>query len=262
MIGLAKYLAFSRIAARHALYERGELYGRMVFFAVVLGVFSALWRAASEAGLPIAAEPGRLVWYLAATEWIVLSVPQLHVEIQEDVRRGDIAYHLPRPVSYVGSMLAQAAGTLAVRLPIMALTACGCAYAFTRQVPPLAALLSFAPFAVAATLLASALYIGVGLLAFWITDVSPVYWVVQKSLFVLGGMMLPLELYPIWLQRIAAFTPFPALLAGPAQLVLRPGTAREVWLLAARLGLWTILVTASLWLVFRRASRSLRVSGG
>jgi len=259
---LGKYWAFARIAARHALSERGELYGRMAFFAVVLGVFSALWRAVAEAGMPIATEPGRLVWYLAATEWIVLSVPQLHVEIQEDVRRGDIAYHLPRPVSYVGSMLAQAAGTLSVRLPIMALTACVCAYLFTGRAPPLAALLTFAVFAVAATLLASALYVGIGLLAFWLSDVSPIYWVVQKALFVLGGMMLPLELYPRWLQSVAHFTPFPALLAGPAQLVLRASEPGEVLILAARLGAWSVFVAMLLWFVFRRASRSLQVSGG
>jgi len=258
----AKYLAFSRIAARHALSERGELYGRVVFFAVILGVFSALWRAVAEAGLPIAAEPGRMVWYLAATEWIVLSVPQLHVEIQEDVRRGDIAYHLPRPVSYVGSMLAQAAGTLAVRLPVMAVTACVCAFLFTGMIPAARTLLVFAPFAVAATLLTSALYVGVGLLAFWLTDVSPIYWLFQKALFVLGGMMLPLELYPRWLQRAADFTPFSALLAGPAQLILRSPAPREMWLLAARLGAWSLLVAWLLWLLFTRASRSLRVSGG
>ena len=262
MIFLAKYLAFARIAARHALSERGELYGRVVFFAVILGVFSALWRAVAEAGLPIAAEPGRMVWYLAATEWIVLSVPQLHIEIQEDVRRGDIAYHLPRPVSYVGGMLAQAAGALAVRLPVLAATACVCAFLFTGVMPDARSLLMFAPFAVVATLLTSALYVGIGLLAFWLTDIGPIYWIFQKALFVLGGMMLPLELYPRWLQNVADFTPFSALLARPAQLILRAGEPREAWLLAARLGAWSLLVALLLCLLFRRASRSLQASGG
>ena len=69
-----------------------------VFFAVILGVFSSLWRAVAEAGMPIAADPKALVWYLAATEWIMLSAPPIHLEIQEAIRRGDVVYRLGRPV--------------------------------------------------------------------------------------------------------------------------------------------------------------------
>jgi hypothetical protein len=35
MKGLAKYLAFARIGATQARRDRGELYGRVVFFAVI-----------------------------------------------------------------------------------------------------------------------------------------------------------------------------------------------------------------------------------
>ena len=80
-----KYAAFLRVAAAHARRERGELYGRVVFFAVILGVFASLWHAVAEAGMPIAADPKALVWYLAITEWIVLSAPPIHIDIQEVV---------------------------------------------------------------------------------------------------------------------------------------------------------------------------------
>jgi hypothetical protein len=60
---LAKYAAFARISAAQARRERGELYGRVLFFAVILGVFSSLWRAVAEAGMPLAASPKALVWY-------------------------------------------------------------------------------------------------------------------------------------------------------------------------------------------------------
>jgi hypothetical protein len=32
--------------------------------------------------------------------------------------------------------------------------------------------------------------------SFWLQEVAPVYWVWQKLLFVLGGLMLPLQVYP------------------------------------------------------------------
>ena len=106
-VQIAKYAAFSRISAREAGRERSELYGRMVFFAVILGVFSSLWRAVAEAGMPVTAHPKSLVWYLAATEWILLSAPPVHVDIEGEVRRGDVTYQLVRPLSYVTALIAQ-----------------------------------------------------------------------------------------------------------------------------------------------------------
>ena len=114
---LSKYLAFARVGARRALSERGELYGRIAFFAVILGVFSALWRALARS--PGIGNGENLVWYLAATEWILLSAPQLHAEVQEEVRRGEVALYSLRPVSYLGSQLVQGLGALCVRAPVL-----------------------------------------------------------------------------------------------------------------------------------------------
>jgi len=258
---LAKYSAFSRIAATQARRERNELYGRMAFFVVILGVFSSLWRAVAEAGMPVAADPKSLVWYLAATEWILLSAPPIHIEIQEAVRRGDVVYRLGHPVSYVAAEYASGLGLLAVRAPFLGLTAFVCAFAFTRWTPPLAALLVVVPFGFAASALITALYLGIGLLAFWLQDVAPVYWVWQKLMFVLGGLMLPLELYPAFVQRAALFTPFPSLLAAPASFVLgthlvAPGA------LAGRLVGWSVVTVLGVTWIFRRAVSRLTINGG
>src|SRR5262245_17605111 len=160
----AKYAAFSRISASEAQRERHELYGRMVFFAVILGVFSSLWRAVAEAGMPVAADPKSLVWYLAVTEWILLSAPPIHLEIQEAIRRGDVVYRLGHPVSYVIAEFASGLGLLAVRAPFLGLTAFLCAFAFTGWTPPLPALLIVVPFGLAASVLMTALYLWIGLL--------------------------------------------------------------------------------------------------
>src|SRR5262249_48673099 len=87
---IARYAAFSRIAVAQARRERGEIYGRVVFFAVILGVFSSLWRAIGEAGMPLGADRRALVWYLAMTEWILLSAPPIHPEVPEAILRGDV----------------------------------------------------------------------------------------------------------------------------------------------------------------------------
>jgi len=258
---LAKYAAFARISAAQARRERGELYGRVLFFAVILGVFSSLWRAVAEAGMPLAASPNALVWYLAITEWILLSVPPVFLEIQEAIRRGDVAYRLGRPASYLMSEFAMGLGLLALRLPLMGITAFVCAFAFTGWVPPLRVFAMVAPFGVLAAALLTALYLGIGLLAFWLQDISPVYWVWQKLMFVLGGLMLPLELYPLFIQRAAAFTPFPTLLAAPASFMLgtplvSPGA------LAGTLVLWGGATAFAVSWMFRRAVSTVTINGG
>ena len=110
---LAKHAAYARMAIAQGRRERAELYGRVVFFAVILGVFSSLWRAVGEAGMPAAGDPRALVWYLAATEWIMLSAPQIHLEIQEAIRRGDVVYRLGHPASYVLAEFAAGLGAVA-----------------------------------------------------------------------------------------------------------------------------------------------------
>jgi len=261
---LAKYSAFARIAVAQARRERGELYGRVVFFAVILGVFSSLWRAVAEsraAGMPLAADPNDLVWYLAATEWILLSAPPIHIEIQDAIRRGDVVYRLGRPASYVVAELAAGLGLLAVRAPVLGVAAFVCAFAFTGSTPPLSALVILVPFGFAAAALMTALSLWIGLLAFWLQEVSPVYWVWQKLMFVLGGLMLPLDLYPAFIQRAAAFTPFPTLLAGPASFVLRDALITPI-ALARDLAIWSGVTALAVTWMFRRATSALTINGG
>jgi ABC-2 type transport system permease protein len=258
---VAKYAAFSRVAVARASRERGDVYGRVAFFAVILGVFSSLWRAAAEAGLPTAIEPAALVWYLAVTEWIVLSTPQIHLEIQETIRAGDVVYRLGRPVSYVGAELAAALGVLAVRLPLLGLSAFLCAFALTGSIPPARALAIVVPFGLAAAALLAALHVWIGLLAFWLHDVSPVYWVCQKLMFVLGGLMLPLAVYPDVIQGIATWTPFPALLAGPASFMLADGGVAPARL-ARDLAIWCGVTAAGLGWTFHRAATGVTINGG
>lgn len=256
-----KYFAFARIAAAHGRYERTELYGRMVFFVVIIGVFSSLWRATREAGLTIAADPRTLVWYLASTEWILLSAPLIHVDVQEALRRGDVACQLGRPVSYVGATFAQGLGSVASRAPLLAVTAFLCAFAFTGWVPPWRALVAVGIFGSMATALLTALHLAIGLLAFWIGEVTPVFWVWQKLLFIFGGLMLPIRLYPPIMRRLAALTPFPDILAGPASFVLS-GEGVRTDVLAARLAIWSAVTALVVAWMYARARRGLEVNGG
>ena len=79
-------------------------------------------------------------------------------------------------------------------------------------------------------------------------------------MFVLGGLMLPLELYPSVLQRIARCTPYPSMLNGPASALL--GRGGDVLGVALELGLWSGAVVALSAFALKRAARALTLHGG
>lgn len=60
----------------------------------------------------------------------------------------------------------------------------------------------------------------VGLSAFWIQQVSPFYWIWEKLLFTLGGLLLPPHIYSGWIQLLM-FTLIPAGVIGylPVELL-------------------------------------------
>ena len=171
------------------------------------------------------------------------------------------ALKLSRNTCLYFAAFAESLGLLAVRAPALAATAWACAFVFTRWIPPLAPLALTLPLGFAAAALIAGLYLWIGVLAFWLEDVSPVFWVVQKLLFVFGGLMLPIELYPRAMQIAAAWTPFPVMLAGPASFVLRQSAADWLTLALEQLA-WGGAMAFVVWWTFRRASATLTINGG
>jgi ABC-2 type transport system permease protein len=259
---IAKYAAFARLGFAEARAEPAELYARVVFFFIILGVFSALWRAVAISGASVGGDAHTLVWYLAMTEWVLLSAPHLQFAIEDEIRRGDVAYQFARPVSYLGAHFARGVGALAARAPILLAAAFAAGWVFGGGAPahPAAIVRAIAFGSVASVVLTSYnLLLGLG--AFWLGDIAPAYWIWQKLTFVLGGLMLPLSLYPDVVVRIARMTPFPALLTGPASFVLdRPFFGAGI-LVIALVG-WFAVAGVLAVVTLRRAARELQVNGG
>ncbi len=254
--------ALFRCGFAQALSEPFALLGRAAFFAVILLIFSRLWLVAVEKRAIATGAAGDLVWYLALTEWVTLSLPPLFLWIEEDVRTGNLACQLPRPVPYLGARLAEAAGDASSRL--LVLGAAGAAFAFGLAGGPPSdprGLWLALPLGLASVALSLVVMAMIGLFAFWLQDTSPLFWIWQKLTFVLGGLMFPLEIYPEWLRELALLTPFAALVYGPGSMAfgLDPDAALGV---GVRLLCWSALAAGLCLWVYRRALRALDVNGG
>ena len=65
----------------------------------------------------------------------------------------------------------------------------------------------------------------IGLAAFVTEDVNAFVWIYQKMAFIFGGLIIPLDFYPAWMQTIARLLPFSAMLYLPAHLFVSPSLA-------------------------------------
>jgi ABC-2 type transport system permease protein len=257
-----KYLALASTAARHSVSSRAAIFGRMGFYALLLFIFSRLWEVVL-AQQPIAGiGADNYVWYVAITEWIILSLPMAHTEVEDDLRTGALVYRLTRPTPYPAAKLAEVFGDALVRMGFLGTAGFVFAWAITGTVPMSPGTFALLiPVGVLAAALSLVFYFIIGLTSFWIHDCHPVYWLWQKAGFVLGGLLVPLELYPDWLRRIAEVSPFAAILHGPGSLALGADPA-SVLPVVAKLGAWTGVAIVLVIIVYRAALRRVVVGGG
>ena len=131
----AKYLALagSRRAAR--LDERTALVGRSLFLGAILFIFSRVWQVIGvRAALP-GVGPGELVWYLALSEWAVLSVPMLFLATRPTCAPGTSPAGCAARRIVGSAQIAEALGETAVRLAVSGPSAFLFAYLLAGGLP-------------------------------------------------------------------------------------------------------------------------------
>ncbi|HEX6424503.1 MAG TPA: ABC-2 family transporter protein [Acidimicrobiales bacterium] len=249
------------ISARRALADRGGLVVATAFYLVVVSVLASLWRWAAEAsdGGVAGYTAVALTWYIATSEAATMSISmRLIEEIGDDVASGSVAAELLRPASVVWVRVASVLGRSLPRL--VACGAGGAALSLAVVGPPpdpWAALLAVPSLvlAVACNVIAQHAFAAA---AFWVRDARSTWFLYQKLVFIVGGMLLPLEVMPDGLETVARALPFMAMAYAPARLAsghLEPG------LLAVQLA-WLAVLGVVATAVFAAGERRLQAVGG
>ncbi|MFL7791636.1 MAG: ABC transporter permease [Anaerolineae bacterium] len=262
---LSRYGFILRTAARQQWVYRGELGIQTISMIVFMGIFMALWTTAygvsgkaELAGYSLA----QVVWYLGMTESIALSSSRIFNEIGAAVRAGDLAYTLSRPLSYPFYQVANSLGNSVPRFLVNFLTAIAVVgigigqFAGSPQ-----GIAAFLVMAMLALLLDALIAVLIGLAAFWLEEVNPVFLIYQKLLFTVGGMFLPLEMFPGWLRRIATWMPFQFITYAPPRAFV---DFEPEFVMQALVGqvIYVVVLAALVSLVWRIAQRRMVVHGG
>lgn len=210
---------------------RAMLSGAMVVLGLLIVMWGFLWMRVDPGTLArYGLDSATMIWYFAAAEVVIFAGGYLHRGIIADVREGRVAAALTRPAPYPALELAQAAGECALRFAVFA----GGAAVFSLVVtggamPSLSALaLLFLPVSMA---LACAIWMlammAVGLSTLWVSASEPIFWIVQKLMFLFGGLVIPVSAMPGAIKAVGWASPFPAMLYAPASFLI-DGSAAHI----------------------------------
>jgi len=264
MRSLAKYWFIFTTQVVNSLAYPGELIGRSLIILPFMWIFFQLWQvtfAASGAEVLNGLTLRDTLWYLMLAETIELSRPRLGNIISEAVKDGSIAYFLNKPYDFLLYHFSTSLGETIFRALLNALLG-GAIVWWLVGAPPqvwgwtLASLAIFGAWTLNFCL--SGL---IGLAAFVIEDISALQWIYQKFAFIFGGLLIPLDFYPAWLQTICHFLPFSSMTYGPARLFVTPSLET----FAAVIGMqffWILALGLLLNLAYRRGLTQLTVNGG
>jgi ABC-2 type transport system permease protein len=263
-VAWGKYPAVTRITIKNSFVYIVDFLIRTVFLLIILYIFMQLW-AATYAGEGVPTIAGYtysdLVWYLIISEAVTLALPSLSMQVEQDVKSGDVAYRLTKPMHYVGYQFAWYNAEVMLRFAVN-LTVGGALGLLVFGVPDFGyGWLALCVVAVGAFTVNFLLNMIVALCAFWVEETLILEFVYKKLLFTVGGMLMPLEMFPGWLQSICGWLPFQAVLYIPASTVTNFDASRLAGMLAMQWG-WAAVLAVFVFWMYGRGVRKLNVNGG
>ena len=257
----------TRAFRRYSTYTAATLAGiftNCVFGVIICFVYLALWKKQTHGGYD-ATDAVTYAWLgQAMLMTVALWGGGSTDDLADRIRTGDVAIDLYRPVGLLGWYLAADLGRAAYHLLTRGLapTLVG-AVLFDLRYPPTAP--AWAGFLVSiplAVTVSFAIRFMVASTAFWLLDATGPRLLSGVLAIFLGGMVLPLVIFPGWLGTVAMVLPWASYLQVPADIWLGQ---RAGWSVLAGLGFqvfWAAVLLGGCALLLRAATRKVVVQGG
>lgn len=225
MKALNKYLQISKITMSNSLVYFWNFLSKNLFFIFIMFIYLMLWKniyaqkaTAAMGDLTL----NGMIWYLIFTELVTLSRTDLHTQVNDDVKTGNIAYLLNKPYNYVLYCFSYFIGEIGTRLLSNSFIGLAIGLIYAGAIEDF----SFInlPFIILSLLTGCAInffiYLCLALTSFWVEENSAFFWIYSKLIFTLGGMLMPIDLFPEWLQSISRYMPFAYVTYVPARLAV------------------------------------------
>jgi len=217
---LNKYFYITRTNFVNSVAYIQDIIGSSAFIALIIFIFVNLWKVIYGSneyinGFTII----MMLWYLVMTESIVTSQSRVLEEMGNEVINGNIANYLNKPYNYVLYKYFQSLGRSVVKFIVTFVIAGLVVYIFIGPINiNLITILPIILIVFLAITLNFLIMASLGVFAFWIEDAKSLDFVYSKIIFTIGGMLVPLEIFPKWLYNISIYLPFSYVAYYPAKL--------------------------------------------
>jgi ABC-2 type transport system permease protein len=261
-----KYLVMAQVAAKNSattwlVVVVGNVQTVLLFFALY-----AVYKTAFAQGTPqsIGMTLADVLWSMSIYSlfWAV-GARAMANQISDLVTRGSVEVHLVRPASFLFSQMAARFGRnwwltwvqiiLVVTLMLLLVGA-------PSVTLSLAIVWRFAILFILGMGLGYGIYTFIGILSFWLQDVKPVLWIMDKMVMIFAGAYLPVALMPDGMRLFAQWSPFGAIL--PATQVFHEAFMQRFAQLLLSQIFWIVLCYGGMYIVWHRATKKLSLNGG
>ncbi len=266
---MKKYWHVINIGIQNTLVYRVNFLFRAVFGLIPLIAIISLWRAvyagkgADVAGYNLSQ---MISYYLVVTIVDALTaVAEDDWQIAGDIKDGNISQFMLKPIDYLtyrlclfgaGRLIYTAVAFIPVTLFIW----------FQRQYFVLPAQFEtwiwFAVSLVLTGLLQFLLSFTMALLAFWMTEISTIIFILYAFEYLAGGHLFPLDILPPYLSKLLFFTPFPYQLFFPVSIYVGKVTGSELYQGLAIQACWVLGAYGLARVVWMRGVRKYSAVGG
>jgi ABC-2 type transport system permease protein len=247
------------------VYRFGFLFtilGNLVYLGVAYYLWSSIYRHSdtirgltfNETFLYVGLGSAIFILLKTYADWFI------HYEIRE----GNIAIYLTKPIDYQIYNLFAGLGSLLMNLTAITLpTVLVMLFVFKVRVAVGAGLLLFPVSLLLAFLISFSIDYFVGLMGFYSESVWGLSITKEIIVTVFSGALIPLQFFPDAIQKILFWLPFQAIFHTPIMMITRPDQELEVFLplITVQLG-WAMLLFLLARLFYHQAVKVLRIAGG
>jgi ABC-2 type transport system permease protein len=260
---MRKYFEIGKINFLNYINYFGEFFFKALFILLILFIFVNIWKAAYAGkavieGFTIA----MMMWYLLFTESIVTSTSSVIKEVNKEIQGGDIVYQLNKPYHYILYHLSRALSYRAIGFVVTfsmgAILVWIMVGGFNFNLLSIPAIIIIIALAL---ILDFFMIMSIALLAFWFEDTNSFRWVYDKFLFTIGGMLIPLEIFPKWLSNISGVLPFSFVAYYPAKMFVNFNVNELLRVIIYQIG-YIFIFAVLAFTIYHFGSRRLNINGG
>ena len=265
--GLNRHVGIITAAVKQEMAYRFNFFtailGALLTMALLYYLWSAIYHSATSMDMSYQA----LITYVCLGQAFSFARPgqrRVLVRIGYGIRRGDVVLDLIRPTDYQLLTFSETLGAYLMEIAMVSLPSYLLAllvFGIDLPASPEAAL-GFVVSLMGAVFLIFSLDFLVGLMGFWTFSVWGLGYAKIAVINILAGTIIPLTLFPEWLQRIVLILPFKGMAYTPLAIYVGEIEGSAIWmniLSQFAWGIGLVLLTRLLWL---RARRRIEIQGG